>query len=127
MTEETIDDVKQAYALLFKAHGAVVSERDALAVRVRELTELAERLKLEAQIHAQEARTANAIIAEIYQCVTGGTGEPGNWNGAEPVRRRVRELEAALQGFYRNSNRHDWPADIYDAATSALTTPESKP
>lgn len=47
---------------------------------------LAERLKQEAQIHAQEARTANATIAEIYQLCTGATGEPGNWNGAEPVR-----------------------------------------
>lgn len=37
MTEETIDDVKQAYALLFKDHGAVVKERDELASRVREL------------------------------------------------------------------------------------------
>jgi len=37
MTEETIDDVKQAYALLFKAHSALVSERDELAARVREL------------------------------------------------------------------------------------------
>jgi len=37
MTEETIDEVKQAYALLFKAHGAVVKERDELASRVREM------------------------------------------------------------------------------------------
>ena len=44
------------------------------------------RLKLEAQMHAQEARTANATIAEIYQAVTGSTGEPGNWHGARPVR-----------------------------------------
>lgn len=39
---------------------------------------------------------------------------------------RVRELEGALQGFYRNSNRHDWPADIYDAATAALPDPLEK-
>lgn len=51
------------------------------------------RLKLEAQIHAQEARTANATIAEIYQCVSGATGEPGNWHGAEPVRRLVQERD----------------------------------
>ena len=43
-------------------------------------------LKMEAQIQAQEARTANATIAEIYQVITGSTGEPGNWHGAVPVR-----------------------------------------
>ena len=63
--------------------------------RIAELMELADRLKLEAQMHAQEARTANSTIAEIYQCVTGKTGEPGNWNGAEPVRKRIAELEAS--------------------------------
>lgn len=57
----------------------------ALCNAIDELTELSERLKNEAQIHAQEARTAKATIAEIYQAVTGATGEPGNWNGAKPV------------------------------------------
>ncbi len=65
--------------------------------------DLIDRLRQEAQIHAQEARTANATIAEIYRAVTDGTGEPGNWNGADPVRARlaadkarIAELEAAL-------------------------------
>jgi len=53
------------------------------------LKDLAERLKQEAQIHAQEARTANNTIAEIYRLCTGATGEPGNWNGAEPVRQTL--------------------------------------
>jgi hypothetical protein len=57
---------------------------------------LVERLKLEAQMHAQEARTANATIAEIYQIVTGKSGEPGNWHGAEPVRKCIEELRAAI-------------------------------
>ena len=57
---------------------------------------LTERLKMEAQIHAQEARTANATIAEIYRIVTEGTGEPGNWNGAEPVRQCIEDLRTRL-------------------------------
>jgi hypothetical protein len=57
---------------------------------------LAERLKLEAQIHAGEARGANAAIAEIYQLCTGATGEPGNWHGAEPVRKLIAEHAASL-------------------------------
>jgi hypothetical protein len=51
-------------------------------------------LKQEAQIHAQEAKTANSTIYEIYQCVTGATGEPGNWHGAEPVRAALAAKDA---------------------------------
>ena len=54
---------------------------------------LYETCKQQAQIHAQEARTANATIAKIYQLITGATGEPGNWNGAEPVRKLIAERD----------------------------------
>lgn len=77
--------------------------------QVDEAEALVETLKHEAQLHAQEARTANATIAEIYREVSGGKGEPGNWNGAEPVRAeltalraRVAELEAALKTIARH-------------------------
>lgn len=46
----------------------------------------------QAQIWKGEARAANATIAEIYQLCSGATGEPGNWHGAEPVRRKLAEL-----------------------------------
>lgn len=72
---------------------AHILEQDAF---ITDLRDLCERLKMEAQIHAQEARTANATIAEIYQIVTGKTGEPGNWNGAEPVRERIKDLRERL-------------------------------
>ncbi|MBX9850042.1 MAG: hypothetical protein K2X64_12160 [Rhodocyclaceae bacterium] len=65
--------------------------------KIAELMVLVERLKLEAQSHAQEARSANATIAEIYQLCTGSTGEPGNWNGAEPVRKVLADLRAQLE------------------------------
>lgn len=48
-----------------------------------------EACKLQAKIWKQEARTANDTIAQIYQAVTGSKGEPGNWHGAEPVRRAL--------------------------------------
>jgi hypothetical protein len=54
-------------------------------------------LIMQAQIWKQEARTANATIAEIYQLCSGATGEPGNWNGAEPVRQRLAELSREPQ------------------------------
>lgn len=57
---------------------------------------LIDSLILAAQTHAQEARTANATIYEIYQYVSGSTGEPGNWHGAQPVRDAFEKLQAQL-------------------------------
>jgi hypothetical protein len=69
--------------------------------------DLIDRLRLEAQIHAQEARTANATIAEIYQLCSGGKGEPGNWNGAEPVRALVAERDALAATLRQQAARVD--------------------
>jgi len=55
---------------------------------------LVDTLRQEAQIHAQEARTQRATVLEIYQLVSDGKGEPGDWNGAEPVRKLLRLLRA---------------------------------
>lgn len=77
---------------------------------------LIERLKLEAQAHAGEARTANATIGEIYQAISGATGEPGNWNGAEPVRAYVAAKDATiarLRGALENA-RDKFEAIRYD-------------
>lgn len=62
-----------------------------------ELRNLADRLKQEAQQHAMEARGANSTIAEIYQIISYGKGEPGNWNGAEPVRKYAEAAEAEVK------------------------------
>lgn len=73
---------------------------DAKDARIAELTALADRLKIEAQAHACEAHTANSTIYEIYQALSGATGEPGNWHGAEPARKfaaRLSELTALLK------------------------------
>ncbi|WP_288365527.1 hypothetical protein [uncultured Marinobacter sp.] len=48
----------------------------------------------EAQIWKQEARTQSAIVAEIYQELTGKTGEPGGWNGARPLRPAIFRKQA---------------------------------
>lgn len=37
------------------------------------------------------------------------------------------ELLAAVQGFIKNSNRLDWPADIYDAAEAVIFKHTDKP
>ena len=72
--------------------------------RADEAEALTERLKREAVQHAQEARTANATIAEIYQAVTGGTGEPGNWHGAEPIKAELTRLREENE-CYREAAR----------------------
>jgi hypothetical protein len=74
--------------------------------------DLIDRLRLEAQIHAQEARTANATIAEIYQLCSGGKGEPGNWNGAEPVRALVAERDALAATLRQQAARVDVRAAV---------------
>ena len=56
---------------------------EAELARVRELCEA---LKQQAEIHALEASTQRATVREIYQLVSDGKGEPGDWNGARPVR-----------------------------------------
>lgn len=42
----------------------------------------------------QEARTQASIVRECYAAVTGNTGEPGDWNGANPVREKLEALTA---------------------------------
>lgn len=145
------------YENLTKEYGLEVF--DSLEELQREnaaLRDLGERLKNEAKMHAQEARTANSIIAEINQCVSGATGEAGNWHGAEPVKKRIAELEqfadevaakyAALAGtapapskdtalirqFIESldKDRHDtedWPDDSRNALAALRARLEGKP
>lgn len=49
--------------------------------------------KQQARIWKQEARCANDTIGQIYQLVTGRKGEPGNWNGAEPVKALIKQRD----------------------------------
>lgn len=79
------------------------THQDALvqeSVRLAEQLATAERerdaLKLEARIQAQEAHSQKATVHACYEIVTGKTGEPGDWNGAEPVRAYVSALRNEL-------------------------------
>lgn len=73
-------------------------------VTIAQQANLISRLKHEAQIHAQEARTANSTITEIYQVISGATGEPGNWNGAEPVRAYVQQQAERIKEMEDNDS-----------------------
>lgn len=66
------------------------------AARLEEKDALIERLRLEAQTHAGEARCHKSTVHEAYQACTGATGEPGNWHGAEPIKTALASAKAAL-------------------------------
>lgn len=93
------DRMREVLAL---ARRAEESQRRAEAAEA-----LAERMKLEAQGHAMEVRTANSTIHEIYQVVSGATGEPGNWHGANPVREYVARTEALVSELQRENAEKD--------------------
>lgn len=52
-------------------------------------------VKLQARIWKQEARTQAAIVRDCYQLATDATGEPGDWNGSNPVREKIVALTEA--------------------------------
>lgn len=74
----------------------LLSTLESLQREKEELRNLADRLKQEAQIHSMEARGANATVNEIYQIISGGKGEPGNWRGAKPVREYVEAAKGEI-------------------------------
>ena len=82
-----------------------LADAEAAAERLRGLVD---RLKLEAQCHSGEARAANHTIAEAYQAVTGGKGEPGRWNGAEPIRTEIGQLRVLLARCLKSVEGGKW-------------------
>ena len=61
----------------------------------------------QAQIWKLEAASQKATVAECYQICTDATGEPGDWNGAEPVR----ALKAQLVEAQKDLERWRWLRD----------------
>lgn len=77
-------------------------ECERLRARIAELEVQRDALKQQAETWAQEARTQKSTVHEIYRLCTGGTGEPGDWHGAEPVRAliaRIADLEADAERY----------------------------
>lgn len=74
-----------------------------LAAPEIELIALSEKLKLQAQIHAQESRTQKATVHEIYQ----GLGiQKGNWNGAKPVLDKFKEHDSKVKNMLDFAKSH---------------------
>lgn len=87
------------FPIVSRDQGRALIELLSAAEEAESLRALCERLRLGAQIHAQEARTQRSIVLEIYQAVTGGKGEPGDWNGAKPVIEALESLRAQLAEY----------------------------
>ncbi|WP_295810361.1 hypothetical protein [uncultured Nitratireductor sp.] len=97
MSEDLIERLRGVEAAL-RIRECPLLASDAAEARgeIERLRSLTERLRMEAQGHSGEARTANASLQEAYQVASGRTGEPGNWNGAEPIKSEIERLRARL-------------------------------
>ena len=72
--------------------------------------EIADHLKMQAQIWKGEARAQASTVRECYQACTGATGELGDWNGAAPVRKLVEErdrLRTVMQQVLADAQAQD--------------------
>ena len=96
-----------------------------LLERLERAEALNARLRQEAENHAQEARAQKSTVLACYQAVTGSTGEPGDWNSAEPIRQfvaRANAAEAALKAaaqYYEEQNAMAQQSDIPERTQEA--------
>ena len=81
----------------------LLSEYTTAQAEIEALREERDSCKQQAQIWKQEARTQSAIVAEIYQELTGKTGEPGDWNGARPLKPAILRKQAEAVSQYADA------------------------
>jgi len=62
-------------------------------------------LKLQAQSWSMEAKAQKATVCECYQAATGAKGEPGDWNGAKPIREALAERDAEIAALKEKVKR----------------------
>lgn len=81
----------------------VRDENATLRQQLQQAEARADHCEREARQWRQEARTQSSIVAEIYQELTGKTGEPGDWNGARPIKSAIlrKQAEALIEFGYR--------------------------
>ena len=79
MAEKRIDELQGGHLDLIAENEKLKSEN--------------ETLRQETEIWAQEARTQKTTVHECYTAATGGKGEPGDWNGAKPVKKLATRKE----------------------------------
>lgn len=80
------------------------AQQEQLIAELRSVTAERDAILQQAKQWKMEAKTQGAIVKEIYQAITGAAGEPGDWNGAEPVKEVIAErdaLKARIDGGVR--------------------------
>jgi len=114
-------DLKERIALAYKLaeisrysyleHGAVdliqrafTDALDEMRQKEREAA-ISEHRLMQAQIWASEAKTQRSIVREIYQITTFSSGEPGDWNGAKPVKELMSRFVTACHEIARLRDR----------------------
>ncbi|TZG25635.1 hypothetical protein [Sphingomonas montanisoli] len=90
-----VDDERTTNARFLMLSAAALIDR--LTGEREDARALSDRLLLEAQCHAGEARAHKATVHEAYQIASGATGERANWNGAGPIRELAECTPAAEQ------------------------------
>lgn len=79
-------------------------------------------MQQQAQIWAIEANTYKNIVHSIYQLCSGSSGEPGDWNGAKPVREYIEKLHWVIRKASMLAKQaHDESLDeLYASSRSVL-------
>lgn len=97
-----------------RSHAAAVSAADNAVLRAEN-----EALKLQAQCWKFEAKAQKATVHESYQAITRATGEPGDWNGANPVRARIKVLLEVVESAAAADQYLENPEAIFRLARMA--------
>ena len=84
------NEFRETLGITFREARAILAEFERMRTVISSIL-------LQAQLHAGEAKGANETIYQIYQHVTGATGEPGNWNGAKPVIEEIDRLRSLAE------------------------------
>ena len=88
--------------------------------------DLIEKLKREAEFHAGEAKCHKSTVHEIYQVISSGKGEKGNWNGARPVIEYVEAMKAEIEQLKDDSPVRKLEGDAKWIATDLIEKIEAK-
>lgn len=100
---------------------------DALTAKDAEIAAL----KLQAQSWSMEAKAQKATVCECYQAATGAKGEPGDWNGARPIREALAERDAEIAALKEKVKRQAEAlkpfAKLYAEIEAAAKLPDSTP
>jgi hypothetical protein len=108
-TPDLVEHLRTMAAMLRLGEGVSLASEvgllESAATEIKRQRNLVDRLRTEAQTHSGEARTANSSLHEAYQAASGSRGEPGNWNGANPIKDEIERLRTKLAEAEELANR----------------------